>query len=131
MSRAPALDFLTREPMAVYRARAADHLTSHQLADFRKCPLLYHRKKLGLIPDQDRPAYRLARARAIPLPLHCEADPDDGRGGLFLGNQYRFGRNSWRHAIADCWRSPQCAIRGPARPLPSPAGSQGIRRCLQ
>ncbi len=56
------LDFLTREPMAVYRTRAADHLTSHQLADFRKCPLLYHRKKLGLIPDEDRPAYRVGRA---------------------------------------------------------------------
>ena len=60
--KADMREVLTREPMELYRARAADHLTSHQLADFRRCPLLYHRKKLGLVPDEDRPAYRLGRA---------------------------------------------------------------------
>lgn len=38
------------------------HLTSHQLGDFRRCPLLYHKKKLGLVPDEDRPAYLVGRA---------------------------------------------------------------------
>ena len=57
-----SLDCLTCEPADVYHARAADHLTSHQLADFRKCPLLYRNKQLGLIEDEDRPAYRLGRA---------------------------------------------------------------------
>jgi hypothetical protein len=56
------LGLLTREPEEVYHAQAADHLTSHRLADFRKCPLLYHRKQLGLVADADRPAYRLGRA---------------------------------------------------------------------
>ncbi|MFQ5734291.1 MAG: PD-(D/E)XK nuclease-like domain-containing protein [Planctomycetaceae bacterium] len=46
----------------MYHTQAADYLSSHQLADFRKSPLLYHRKRIGLIPDQDRPAYLLGRA---------------------------------------------------------------------
>ena len=32
------------------------------MADFRKSPLLYHRKRCGLIPDEDRPAYLVGRA---------------------------------------------------------------------
>jgi hypothetical protein len=60
----PLIDtgLLIREPEEAYHARAADHLTSHQLADFRKCPLLYRKKQLGLVSDEDRPAYRLGRA---------------------------------------------------------------------
>ena len=49
------LAFLIREPAEVYHRNAANFLSSHFLADFRKCPLLYHRKRCGLIPDQDRP----------------------------------------------------------------------------
>jgi len=56
------LRFLIREPADVYHAKAADYLSSHQLADFRKSPLLHHRKRCGLIPDEDRPAYLLGRA---------------------------------------------------------------------
>lgn len=55
-------DFLRREPEELYRAKAQEHLTSHQLADFRKCPTLYHKKKVGLITDEDRPAYVIGRA---------------------------------------------------------------------
>ena len=55
-------DFLIREPEATYRAMARELLTSHQLADFRRCPALYHKKKLGLIEDEDRPAYLVGRA---------------------------------------------------------------------
>jgi hypothetical protein len=57
-----APDFLLREPEEQYREKAADFLTSHQLADFRRCPALYRRKKLGMIPDEDRPAYLVGRA---------------------------------------------------------------------
>ncbi|TET34882.1 MAG: hypothetical protein E3J72_12160 [Planctomycetota bacterium] len=56
------LDFIIRESAEVYHAKAKKYLSSHQLADFRKCPLLYHRKKLDLIPDKDRPAYVIGRA---------------------------------------------------------------------
>lgn len=57
-----APDFIAREPDALYREKAKTHLSSHQLADFRKCPLLFQRKRLGLIKDEDRPAYQIGRA---------------------------------------------------------------------
>jgi len=52
----------TRETEAEYRAHAKTHLTSHALADFRKCPLLYRQKQLGIIPDIDSQAYLVGRA---------------------------------------------------------------------
>lgn len=54
--------FLIAERADVYHARATAFLSSHLLADFRKCPELYHRKQLGLILDSDSPAYALGRA---------------------------------------------------------------------
>jgi len=57
--------FLIREPADAYHAKGAEHLTSHRLADFRRCPLLYHKKQLGLIEDEDRRAYRLGRAAHV------------------------------------------------------------------
>ena len=62
MNAASTTDLIIREPADVYRAKAGQYLSSHYLADFRKCPLLYNRKKQGLIPDEDRPAYLLGRA---------------------------------------------------------------------
>jgi len=56
------LSFLVEEPDETYRQRADDHLTSHELADFRRDPYLYHKKKLGLVAEQDRPAFLLGRA---------------------------------------------------------------------
>lgn len=55
-------DFLICESAETYHAKAGEYLSSHQLGDFRKCPLLYHRKRMGLIQDEDRPAYLLGRA---------------------------------------------------------------------
>jgi hypothetical protein len=54
--------FLIRESAEEYHAKAGEYLSSHLLADFRKCPLLYHRKRRGLVPDEDRPAYLVGRA---------------------------------------------------------------------
>lgn len=54
--------FIIRESFADYLAKSKTYLTSHQLGDFRNCPLLYHKKKLGLVPDEDRPAYLIGRA---------------------------------------------------------------------
>ena len=34
-----AVSFLLRESAEVYQAQASEYLTSHQLADFRRCPL--------------------------------------------------------------------------------------------
>lgn len=62
MSSANITDLLLREPYEAYRQKAKSNLSSHQLADFRKCPALYHKKKLGFLPDEDRPAFLLGRA---------------------------------------------------------------------
>ncbi len=56
------LRFLIREPAEVYHARANDCLSAHALAEFRRCPALYRKKELGLIPDRDTPAYVVGRA---------------------------------------------------------------------
>jgi len=57
-----ATNLFLRETDRQYHAKSKELLSSHQLADFRKCPALYHKKKLGLIGDEDRPAYLLGRA---------------------------------------------------------------------
>lgn len=59
------LHFLHRESADVYHARAREHLTSHALADFRRCPLLFRRKELGLIPERDTEAYLVGRAAHV------------------------------------------------------------------
>lgn len=56
---------LGTEDESVYHAQRATHLGSHALGDFRRCPLAFRRKELGLIADGDRPAYRFGRG------AHC------------------------------------------------------------
>ena len=56
---------VVHEPETEYHGKARQYLSSHQLGDFRSCPELYHRKKSGLVPDVDRPAYLIGRA------AHC------------------------------------------------------------
>jgi len=56
------LSFLIQEPADVYHAKRPKYLSSHQLAEFRRNPLLYHKKQLGLVKDEDRPAFLLGRA---------------------------------------------------------------------
>jgi hypothetical protein len=83
-SGAPALgrlDFLLREPAEVYHAKSKEHLTSHALADFRENPLLYRKRQLGLVVEDDRPAFQVGRA-AHTLIL-------EGRDAY--GRQYAFG----------------------------------------
>ncbi len=62
MSTQTADSPLIRESFDVYHENAKRNLTSHQLADYRRCPLLHHKKQLGLIEDEDRPAYLVGRA---------------------------------------------------------------------
>lgn len=54
--------FLIQEPYEVYRAKSAEHLGSHRLSEFRKNPLLFHKKEQGMVPEEDRTAYLLGRA---------------------------------------------------------------------
>ena len=56
------LSFLISEPADVYHAQRAKYLSSHQLAEFRRNPLLFHKKEQGLVTDEDRPAFLLGRA---------------------------------------------------------------------
>jgi len=54
--------YILSEPDHEYHAKARDYLSSHQLSDFRKCPALYQKKRLGLVAEKDRPAFKLGRA---------------------------------------------------------------------
>lgn len=56
------LRHLIREPADVYHAKSRDFLTAHGLAEFRRCPLLYRKKELGLVPERDTTAYLIGRA---------------------------------------------------------------------
>jgi len=64
LQRAPA-EVLIDEPSEVYHAKAGEYLSSHLLADFRRCPQLYFRKRCGLVSHEDRPAYLLGRAAHV------------------------------------------------------------------
>lgn len=59
---ASELSFLIHEPADYYHAQGTKFLSSHQLADFRRDPLLFRKKALGLVKDEDRPAYLIGRA---------------------------------------------------------------------
>ncbi|HEY2759902.1 MAG TPA: PD-(D/E)XK nuclease-like domain-containing protein [Pirellulales bacterium] len=48
--------------MSEYRSRRREYLTSHQLADFRKCPKLFYLKRSGLVGDADSREYFIGRA---------------------------------------------------------------------
>ena len=56
------IGFLISEPAGQYHAKAKDYFSSHQLAEFRKCPMGYRKRQLGQVPDEDRPAYQIGRA---------------------------------------------------------------------
>jgi hypothetical protein len=58
----PHGDVILREPAETYHALAKQFLSSHQLGEFRRCPLMYRKRKLGLIEDEDRPAFIVGRA---------------------------------------------------------------------
>ncbi|MCC7407456.1 MAG: PD-(D/E)XK nuclease-like domain-containing protein [Phycisphaeraceae bacterium] len=59
------LDILTTEAAVDYHAQADRYLSSHQLADFIKCPLLHHKKRVGLVADDDSSSYLIGRAAHV------------------------------------------------------------------
>jgi hypothetical protein len=61
------VNFLIREPASEYHEKARTYLSSHALADFRRCPLLFWKRRQGLILDGDRPAYLLGRAAHVMI----------------------------------------------------------------
>jgi hypothetical protein len=78
----PSKSVLIQESASVYHAKAEHYLSSHQLADFRKCPLLFYQKKQGLIEGEERPAYLVGRAaHALILEGQERFDQDFAVGG--------------------------------------------------
>lgn len=61
------LSVLLSEPAEVYHAQAGQYLSSHALADFRKCPQLFIDHRRGLLANLDRPAYLLGRAAHVRI----------------------------------------------------------------
>jgi hypothetical protein len=57
--------FLVHESADLYHAKAKHYLSSHQLADFRKCPQLYYGKKTQPLTQEESPAYLLGRAAHV------------------------------------------------------------------
>src|SRR3990167_2840352 len=53
---------IEHEPYAEYHEQGKHFLRSHALIDFRKCPLLFRKKQLGLIPDEDKASYAVGRS---------------------------------------------------------------------
>ncbi|MGL6195529.1 MAG: PD-(D/E)XK nuclease-like domain-containing protein [Thermoguttaceae bacterium] len=56
------MNFLQTEPADVYHAKAKDNLSSHQLMTFMASPLLYWKKRSGLIVEAESTAYFVGRA---------------------------------------------------------------------
>ena len=65
MKHADLMRFLIREPADIYHAKSKDYLTAHALNEFRRCPLLYRKKELGLVPERDTTAYLVGRAAHV------------------------------------------------------------------
>ncbi len=55
-------DNLIVEPADTYHSKRGEYLASHRLAEFRANPVLFRRKELGLIRDEERPAFLIGRA---------------------------------------------------------------------
>ena len=62
LTNSQPIDVLLHEPADLYHAKSGEYLSSNLLADFSKSPLLYHRKRCGLVPREDRPAFLVGRA---------------------------------------------------------------------
>ncbi|MCC7407744.1 MAG: PD-(D/E)XK nuclease-like domain-containing protein, partial [Phycisphaeraceae bacterium] len=61
------LDVLVDEPADVYHGKAGEHLTSHMLATFRACALLYARKRDGQVQVEKTQALTLGRAAHVRI----------------------------------------------------------------
>lgn len=97
------LNLLIDEPEAAYhgQTRRGEYLSSHLLADFRRCPAFYHRKLLGQVPDKRSAAYDLGRA-AHKLILEGNAAFDEAYlvsdGPLNPKTQQPYGRTTKAYA---------------------------------
>ncbi|MCL2646858.1 MAG: PD-(D/E)XK nuclease-like domain-containing protein [Phycisphaerales bacterium] len=61
------LAILRIESAEKYHAKAKHNLSSHQLLDFMKCPLLHRKKTIGLIGDSDSVSDLIGRAAHVRI----------------------------------------------------------------
>jgi len=61
-ARLDELGFLLRETPEFYHSQSAHYLSSHKLTEFRRNVPLFRKKELGLVKEEDRPAYLVGRA---------------------------------------------------------------------
>ena len=59
---ATGYDFLIHEPAEAYHARTGEYLSSHLLADFRRCPQLYTRHRQKQASQERQPALVMGQA---------------------------------------------------------------------
>lgn len=99
MSTTVSDDVIQTEPAELYHARRDEYLSSHQLAEFRKSPLLYYRRKNGFAPEEDRPAYLVGRAaHTLILEGLDRFDAEYAVGGPInpkTGSPYGSGTKAW------------------------------------
>lgn len=60
-------DIFIEEPADVYHAKAGEYLSSHQLMDFMKCPLLYYKKRAGDIQDRQTSSFLVGQAAHVRI----------------------------------------------------------------
>jgi len=60
-------DIFITELAEVYHAKAGQYLSSHQLIDFMKCPLLHHKKRMGIIQDQETTSFLVGHAAHVRI----------------------------------------------------------------
>lgn len=60
-----ATDIFINEPADIYHAKAREYLSSHQLMDFMRCPLLYRKKQTGLIEDEQTTSFLVGHAAHV------------------------------------------------------------------
>lgn len=61
------LGILLTESEAQYHAQADQFLSSHQLLEFVRCPLLYHKRSLGMIEEAESTSYLIGRAAHVRI----------------------------------------------------------------
>jgi len=60
-------DIFIKEPADAYHAKAKDYLSSHQLIDFMKCPLLHHKRHTGEIQDIETTSFLVGHAAHVRI----------------------------------------------------------------
>lgn len=58
---------LQTEPAELYHSQRDKYLSSHQLIDFMKCPLLHHKKRMGTIQDQETTSFLVGHAAHVRI----------------------------------------------------------------